>query len=89
MTLNADYVATLSAGSHALGIVSEAGTATATFTVEQQFSSRRHYSAVVNNTTTTTDTTASPKTLDAGTAPYALSALLSVAGMAWVGRKRF
>lgn len=89
VTLNADYVATLSAGSHALGIVSEAGTATATFTVEQQSSSRRHYSAVVNNTTTTTDTTASPKTLDAGTAPYALSALLSVAGMAWVGRKRF
>ncbi len=89
VTLNADYVATLSAGSHTLGIVSETGTATATFTVEQQSSSRRHYSAVVNNTTTTTDTTASPKTFDAGTAPYALSALLSVAGMAWVGRKRF
>ena len=88
VTLNADYVASLPAGTHTLGIVSETGTATATFTVEQQSSSRRHYSAVVNNTTTTTDTTDSPKTFDAGTAPYALSALLSVAGMAWVGRKR-
>ncbi len=88
VTLNADYVASLPAGTHTLGIVSETGTATATFTVEQQSSSRRHYSAVVNNTTTMTDTTASPKTFDAGTAPYALSALLSVAGMAWVGRKR-
>nr|DAO88806.1 MAG TPA: MqsA [Caudoviricetes sp.] len=33
ITLNADYVATLSAGEHTIGIVSESGTATTTFTV--------------------------------------------------------
>ena len=33
VTLKSDYVATLSAGEHTIGIVSESGTATATFTV--------------------------------------------------------
>ena len=33
VTLNADYVATLSQGEHTIGIVSQSGTATATFTV--------------------------------------------------------
>ena len=33
MTLKADYVNTLSAGEHTIGIVSESGTATAAFTV--------------------------------------------------------
>lgn len=33
VTLNADYVATLSPGEHTIGIVSQSGTATATFTV--------------------------------------------------------
>ena len=33
VTLNSDYVATLSPGEHTLGIVSQSGTATATFTV--------------------------------------------------------
>ena len=47
-----------------------------------------------NSTTTTTDTKAddtkgSPKTFDAGMGIYAVSALLSVTGMACVGRKKF
>ena len=36
VTLKADYVATLSAGEHTIGIVSESGTATATFTVSEK-----------------------------------------------------
>ena len=48
-----------------------------------------------NSTTTTTtdtkadDTKGSPKTFDAGMGIYAVSALLSVTGMACVGRKKF
>ena len=47
-----------------------------------------------NSTTTTTDTKTdgtkgSPKTFDAGVGIYAVSALLSVTGMACVGRKKF
>ena len=45
VTLNADYVANLSAGEHTLGIVSQSGTATAKFTVNEK----------VEETTTTTD----------------------------------
>ena len=46
-----------------------------------------------NSTTTTTDTKAdgtkgSPKTFDAGVGIYAVTAVLSVTGMAWVGKKR-
>ena len=36
ITLDADYVATLPAGEHTIGIVSESGTAETTFTVEEQ-----------------------------------------------------
>lgn len=43
VTLKADYVATLSAGEHTIGIVSESGTATTTFTVNAK--------AVVDNDT--------------------------------------
>ena len=47
-----------------------------------------------NSTTTTTDTKAdgtkgSPKTFDAGVGIYALTAVLSVTGMAYVGKKKF
>ena len=46
------------------------------------------------NSTTTTDTKAdgtkgSPKTFDAGVGIYALTAVLSVTGMAYVGKKKF
>ena len=36
VTLNADYVATLPAGEHTIGIVSESGTATTTFTAAEK-----------------------------------------------------
>lgn len=54
----------------------------------------RYYYYNSNSTTTTTDTKAddtkgSPKTFDAGMGIYAVSALLSVTGMACVGRKKF
>ena len=44
-----------------------------------------------NSTTTTKDTgkTSSPKTFDAGMGIYALTAVLSVTGMAYVGKKKF
>ena len=60
VTLNADYVATLSVGEHTLGIVSQSGTATTKFTVNEK----------VEETTTTTDkpttndNTKSPQTGD-------------------------
>ncbi len=63
-----------------------------TYTVrpaEQQPTPPRYY---YNSTTTTTkdDTkTSSPKTFDAGVGIYAVSAILSVTGMAYVGKKKF
>ena len=44
-----------------------------------------------NSTTTTTkdETKGSPKTFDAGMGIYALTAVLSVTGMAYVGKKKF
>ena len=43
-----------------------------------------------NSTTTTTKdgSKTSPKTFDAGVGIYAVTAMLSVTGMAWVGKKR-
>ena len=59
-----------------------------TYTVEKIV---RYY---YNSTTTTTDTKkddskSSPKTFDAGVSIYAVSAVLSVTGMAYVGKKKF
>ena len=39
-------------------------------------------------TDTTSTTKGSPKTFDAGVGIYAVTALLSVTGMAWAGKKR-
>ena len=57
---------------------------------EQQPTAPRYY---YNSTTTTTDTKAdgtkgSPKTFDAGVGIYAVTAVLSVTGMAWAAKKR-
>ena len=41
-----------------------------------------------NSATTTDSKTNSPKTFDAGVGIYAVTAVLSVTGMAWVGKKR-
>ena len=61
-------------------------TAGSSYTVPQ---TRYYY----NSTTTTTDTKAdgtkgSPKTFDAGVGIYAVTAVLSVTGMAWTAKKR-
>ena len=53
---------------------------------EQKPSNNYYY---YSPSTTTTDTTkGSPKTFDAGVGIYAVTALLSVTGMAWAGKKR-
>jgi maltodextrin utilization protein YvdJ len=56
VTLNANYVSTLSAGEHTLGIVSQSGTATTKFTVNKKVEE--------TTTPTTTDNTKSPQTGD-------------------------
>ena len=50
-------------------------------------SSNNHYYYYSPSTDTTT-TKGSPKTFDAGVGIYAVTAMLSVTGMAWVGKKR-
>ncbi len=88
-TGTAEYVGTAAVGS-----------GTATFTVSHfssyvlvptTVSTGRHYSAVLANKAadTTTEAKSSPKTFDAGVGIYAVSAVLSVTGMAWVGKKKF
>ena len=71
VTLNADYVATLSVGDHTLSIVSENGTATAKFTVNEK----------VAETTTATDT---PTTGDNSTIFIWLALLLLSGGTATI-----
>ncbi|MDY3250057.1 MAG: leucine-rich repeat domain-containing protein [Candidatus Choladocola sp.] len=52
VTLDADYVSTLSAGEHTIGIVSESGTASTTFTVNAKADSTDSPQAGTNNTNT-------------------------------------
>lgn len=68
-------------------ITATSGGKTATCTVTVKAAPRYYY----NSTTTTTkdDTKTSPKTFDAGMGIYALTAVLSVTGMAYVGKKKF
>ena len=51
-------------------------------------SSNNNYYYYSPSTTTTDTTKGSPKTFDAGVGIYAVTAVLSVTGMAWVGKKR-
>ena len=67
VTLNADYVATLSPGKHTIGIVSQSGTATATFTV--------------NAVAHTDKTTKSPETGNDINAAMLLTLILSCGGV--------
>ena len=72
VTLDADYVSTLPAGEHTIGIVSESGTASTTFTVNEKADSTDSPQAGTNNTNT-------PQTGD--NSPLALwIALLFVSG---------
>ena len=47
-----------------------------------------YYYPSTSDTTTSTTTKGSPKTFDAGVGIYAVTAVLSVTGMAWTGKKR-
>ena len=47
-----------------------------------------YYYPSTSDTTTSTTTKGSPKTFDAGAGIYAVTALLSVTGMAWTAKKR-
>ena len=51
-------------------------------------SSNNNYYYYSPSTTTTDTTKGSPKTFDAGVGIYAVTVVLSVTGMAWVGKKR-
>ena len=56
---------------------------------EEQKPSNNNYYYYYSPSTTTTDTTkGSPKTFDAGVGIYAVTAVLSVTGMAWTAKKR-
>ncbi len=68
-------------------ITATAGGKSAACTVTVKAASGGYY--YYPGSTTTTDTAkASPKTFDAGVGIYAVTAMLSVTGMAWVGKKR-
>ncbi len=47
-----------------------------------------YYYPSTSDTTTSTTTKGSPKTFDAGVGIYAVTAVLSVTGMAWTAKKR-
>lgn len=86
-TVDANGVVTAKAEGTAT-ITATAGGKTATCTVTVKAAPRYYY-----NSTTTTDTKkdegkTSPKTFDAGIGIYALTAVLSVTGMAWTAKKR-
>ena len=65
----------------------EAGREGKTFTAVW-FANSYYYYSPTSDTTTSTTTKGSPKTFDAGAGIYAVTALLSVTGMAWAGKKR-
>ena len=84
-TVDANGVVTAKAEGTAT-ITATSGGKTATCTVTVKAAPRYYY----NSTTTTTKdgSKTSPKTFDAGVGIYAVTAVLSVTGMAWVGKKR-
>jgi hypothetical protein len=77
---------TVSAGENAGTVKVNGNTVTAgtSYTVP----SRYYYYPSTSDTTTSTTTKGSPKTFDAGVGIYAVTAVLSVTGMAWTAKKR-
>ena len=97
VTLNADYVASLSEGQHSLAIVSQSGTATAKFTVNNKTQETTATTTSTDKTTATvatdktattanTDKTKSPKTSDSSNISLWI-ALLFVSGGAVTATK--
>ncbi len=79
VTLNPDYVATLAVGEHTLGIVSQSGTAAATFTVNKKAAE-----TTTTNKTDTKDNKTSPQTGDSSNLALWI-ALLFISGGAVIG----
>ena len=63
-------------------------TAGTSYTVPTKNTGGYYYYHPTTDTKTDTTTKGSPKTFDAGVGIYAVTAVLSVTGMAWVGKKR-
>ncbi len=80
---------TVSAGENAGTVIVNGNTVAAgsSYTVPQP--PRYYYNSTTTTDTKTDGTKGSPKTFDAGVGIYAVSALLSVTGMAYVGKKKF
>ena len=59
------------------------------YTVAEKTPPRYYYNSTTTTDTKKDETKGSPKTFDAGVGIYAVSAVLSVTGMAYVGKKKF
>ena len=86
-TVDANGVVTAKAEGTAT-ITATAGGKTATCTVTVKAAPRYYYNSTTTTGTKADGTKGSPKTFDAGVGIYAVTALLSVTGMAWAGKKR-
>ena len=86
-TVDANGVVTAKAEGTAT-ITATAGGKTATCTVTVKAAPRYYYNSTTTTGTKADGTKGSPKTFDAGVGIYAVTAVLSVTGMAWVGKKR-
>ena len=96
VTLKEDYVAGFSKGEHTLGIVSESGTATAHFTVNEKTTGTQEPSKDTTNKTQETSTTdkttqSSPKTGDSTDLQlYVILMFVSIVGVEGICvKKRF
>ena len=70
-------------------ITATAGGKTATCTVTVKAAPRYYYNSAATTDTKKDEGKTSPKTFDAGMGIYTLTAVLSVTGMAYVGKKKF
>ena len=86
-TVDADGVVTAKAEGTAT-ITATAGGKTATCTVTVKAAPRYYYNSTTTTGTKADGTKGSPKTFDAGVGIYAVTAVLSVTGMAWTAKKR-
>ena len=86
-TVDANGVVTAKAEGTAT-ITATAGGKTATCTVTVKAAPRYYYNSTTTTGTKADGTKGSPKTFDAGVGLYAVTAVLSVTGMAWTAKKR-
>ena len=86
-TVDANGVVTAKAEGTAT-ITATAGGKTATCTVTVKAAPRYYYNSTTTTGTKADGTKGSPKTFDAGIGIYAVTAVLSVTGMAWTAKKR-